>query len=470
MEGNRIEKSTDLLRGVTLTRMDRLFAEGDKEAHKFVVGVTLGKAAVTLDSGATVTGHFIRADDNTLPPISGSVVDGKAVLTLPEAAYRVPGYFSLIIKATVGEMRCAIFWGDGEIVRSETDTIVDPDHTIPSLEDLLAQIATMETATKAANTATANANTATSKANTATTNANNATTNANNAASAANTAAAAANAAAKNWEDSTAADSEKLGGKAPEYYLQPRNLLDNSDFTNPVNQRGVVNGDYSWAYALDRWLFNGTGFEVGDGVSIPSGGKIVQRIPENTLSSSGGVTLAIGLSDGTVIVDGINDSSGIALSVAKNSSGLVEATVYNTSSSAVTVIWAALYEGSYTADTLPPYVPKGYSAELAECQRFFRRINVRNGYMYVMAYNATSARMYLPFGMRIEKPTVQFDSAINLLKPGTSETATITSVAGEGANESMVFMNISSSSLTAGAFYILYPGDGIPHIDISADL
>ena len=29
--------------------------------------------------------------------------------------------------------------------------------------------------------------------------------------------------------------------------------------------------------------------------------------------------------------------------------------------------WIALYEGSYTADTLPPYVPKGYAAELAAC-------------------------------------------------------------------------------------------------------
>ena len=29
--------------------------------------------------------------------------------------------------------------------------------------------------------------------------------------------------------------------------------------------------------------------------------------------------------------------------------------------------WAALYEGEYTANTLPPYVPKGYAAELAAC-------------------------------------------------------------------------------------------------------
>ena len=50
-------------------------------------------------------------------------------------------------------------------------------------------------------------------------------------------------------------DSTKLGGKAPEYYLQPRNLLDNSDFRNPVNQRGATS--YTGAgYTIDRWENN----------------------------------------------------------------------------------------------------------------------------------------------------------------------------------------------------------------------
>ena len=34
--------------------------------------------------------------------------------------------------------------------------------------------------------------------------------------------------------------------------------------------------------------------------------------------------------------------------------------------------WVALYEGEYTIDTLPEYQPKGYAAELAECQRYYR--------------------------------------------------------------------------------------------------
>ena len=36
------------------------------------------------------------------------------------------------------------------------------------------------------------------------------------------------------------------------------------------------------------------------------------------------------------------------------------------------VRWAALYEGSYDASTLPAYQPKGYAAELAECMRYYQ--------------------------------------------------------------------------------------------------
>jgi len=34
--------------------------------------------------------------------------------------------------------------------------------------------------------------------------------------------------------------------------------------------------------------------------------------------------------------------------------------------------YVALYEGEYTADNIPPYVYKGYAAELTECMRYYR--------------------------------------------------------------------------------------------------
>ena len=36
--------------------------------------------------------------------------------------------------------------------------------------------------------------------------------------------------------------------------------------------------------------------------------------------------------------------------------------------------WAALYEGEYTAETLPEYQPKGHAAELMECYRYFYKL------------------------------------------------------------------------------------------------
>ena len=33
-----------------------------------------------------------------------------------------------------------------------------------------------------------------------------------------------------------------------------RNLLDNSDFRNPVNQRGQTTYNAKWQYTIDRWI------------------------------------------------------------------------------------------------------------------------------------------------------------------------------------------------------------------------
>ena len=48
-------------------------------------------------------------------------------------------------------------------------------------------------------------------------------------------------------------DASLLGGKAPEYYIQPYNLLDNSDFVHPIAQAGVNGAHGATGYAVDRW-------------------------------------------------------------------------------------------------------------------------------------------------------------------------------------------------------------------------
>lgn len=147
----KIEYQTDLNRGLTMTPLHQAFMAGDVEAHQFVVRCFRGRDAVSL-VGAGITAYFIRADGVTLP-IMGSVENGAAVVTLPAACYVHRGRFSLIIKASMGDTISAILWTEGAVSRSKTDVVMDPAHTIPDLDKLLAQIAAMEEATKRAEAA-----------------------------------------------------------------------------------------------------------------------------------------------------------------------------------------------------------------------------------------------------------------------------------------------------------------------------
>ena len=134
-------------------------------------------------------------------------------------------------------------------------------------------------------------------------------------------------------------------GKVLRKMLGTRNLLDNSNFK--IAQAGYGGSHGAQAYACDRWkLISGTVSHSSAGLTL--NGTIAQVL-ENT--PSGPVTAAA--SAGTITYD----------ASAK--------TVTITTTEATVIAWAALYEGSYTADTLPPYTPKGYAAELAECQRYY---------------------------------------------------------------------------------------------------
>ena len=166
------------------------------------------------------------------------------------------------------------------------------------------------------------------------------------------------------------ADSQKLGGKAPEYYLQPRNLLDNSDFLHPVNQRDKTSVSNN-GYFIDRWMIysadeaNRVTSIDSNGLTIAGGGAVRQVVPAELVPKDKGYTFAVCRSDGYIDFPGTwNDSKGNLVCPINSNAG--------------TYIWAALYEGSYTAETLPPYVPKGYAAEFAECRRYFRRYTAKD--------------------------------------------------------------------------------------------
>ncbi|MBQ7864761.1 MAG: hypothetical protein IJ350_00220 [Clostridia bacterium] len=150
--------STNLDSGVQMTPLKNSFLSGDQDAHRFIVSCFRSTSRQPVDlTGAGMTGYFIRADQSTVV-IDGKVEDNCAVLTLPAACYAKEGRFSLVIKASLGDVIHTILWAEGAISQSHTGAIIDPGEVVPTLDELLAQIAAMEIATSNANTAAENAN------------------------------------------------------------------------------------------------------------------------------------------------------------------------------------------------------------------------------------------------------------------------------------------------------------------------
>ena len=272
------------------------------------------------------------------------------------------------------------------------------------------------------------------------------------------------------------------------------NLLDNSDFVHPIAQAGVNGAHGATGYAVDRWrrTSGATVSQAADGLKIVSDktswtAGIQQRIEAKrfadvmTFAVRGVFPVACRLyvyigsgttNFGTAYFQGDAAERTLILKLSKPE-GLTGNEVVNiyispdtskTGTEAV-VRWAALYEGEYTAETLPPYVPKGYAAELAECLRYYRKIKAD---AQTFAGYATSGNAYafipLAQAMRIA-PTVtgggKFYYTLGSTQGTSAETGTLHRA---GTERVIVKFPVSITSICTG---VMTPqGD----IDISADL
>lgn len=581
------KRRVDVDAEIQMTPLKSLYASNDKDAHIFELSLYRGAQEMDL-SGASAQGYFIRADGYTVP-VTGAISGNVVTLTLSEGCYYVVGNFNLIIKVSIGEIRKSVFWGNGYVVRSMTDAIVDEENVIPSLDELLAQIAAAESAAKAANQAASAARSAATSAAQAASAAGTNASAANSAANAAKAAASAASAAAtkiddmtitatglsagaaptakltevdghynivlglpkgdkgdtgatpqitvqvKTGEPGTAASVKQTGtaeapvieltiprgdtgslgnltinGKAPDgagkvtltaadvgaldKNVHMYNLLDNSDFVHPVAQAGVNGAHGATGYAVDRWMrtSGATVSQAADGLKIVSDktswtAGIQQRIEAKrfadvmTFAVRGVFPVAcrlfvyIGSGDpnfGVAYFPGDAAERILVLKMTKPD-GLTGDEVVNvyispdteSTGTAAVVRWAALYEGEYTAETLPPYVPKGYAAELAECLRYYRKIKANNETFAGYAANGVSyAFIPLTQSMRIA-PTVtgggKFYYTLGSAQGTTTETATAHNA---NANRGVVKCAVSVTGICTGV--ITPQGD----IDISADL
>ena len=212
---NVLRYGVELTKHTKKTYLNTLFATQDNEAHRFEIALFRDRAALQLPEGAAVKAYFIRYSDNYTVLMTGSASGSTASVTLSKACYNKTGQFALIIKLYDGATINTVFYGEGSVYQSATDTIVDDEHIIPSLDDLLAQIDAMEAATNAANTAAGKANAEASAANTAAGEANTAAEEANTAAGAATDAAGAASTAAEKINGLTATAHGLPAGSEP---------------------------------------------------------------------------------------------------------------------------------------------------------------------------------------------------------------------------------------------------------------
>lgn len=166
------------------------------------------------------------------------------------------------------------------------------------------------------------------------------------------------------------------------------NLLDNSDFTNSVNQRGKE-AYYDNGYMIDRWINNGSAYNVSYHYMAsgnPEGTKYIYQplelsrvakigdtftasanINGETISVTAEITAEKGSGEVVLTSDG-KASMGLSWNPTEDRiyfriNDLIE-------SGAVFLYWAKLEKGSIAT----PWQPKGYGAELAECMRYYQHI------------------------------------------------------------------------------------------------
>lgn len=190
--------------------------------------------------------------------------------------------------------------------------------------------------------------------------------------------------------------------------VAPRNLLDNSDFRNPVNQRGQ--GSYSGAaYTIDRWRTWGSSDVVtlnSNGITI-SADALWQYLKETTPESGKTYTAAVKLADGTIsVASGVLQSTGYSFGNEHFSVGIDE----NNKSlyfglKGGSYVWAALYIGEFTADTLPPYQSRGYAAELVECMRYYELVR-GGGAISHAEYSGAKVRLGFSFFPKRVTPSI----------------------------------------------------------------
>lgn len=204
------------------------------------------------------------------------------------------------------------------------------------------------------------------------------------------------------------ADPEDYYDAAHKRYVDKRvyheNYLDNSDFSNPVNQRSEASYSTANEFTIDRWKnysTSGLTVEISDGcialTNTSSAARYLYQVVPRRLDGKH-LWFAVCMEDGTVyavmgtvpeneVTSSYSITSGnrgevLTLGLRKTTDQYIQVRLGVLNGKSVKIKWATLYEGEQLPTTISVsgdmsayvhnYIPKGYSAELMECMRYYQ--------------------------------------------------------------------------------------------------
>lgn len=252
-----INQTVDLRRGAGAPQVwpEALMLCGDDQAHIWRVHVLDGGAPAVLTG--SVTGYFVRADGVTVA-VTGSLSGNVASVVLTSGCYVADGDMAAVMRLKAGDAILTLAVIVLPVRGVLTDKVADPEHIVPSLDALLAQITSMEQGTAAATAAAESAAAGATAANAAAATANTAADRADDAAAAVEGLTVSASALAPGAQPTAVVTDGTDGGK-------------HIAFGVPAGEPGTgmeIKGIYDTATALGAAVANpaqGDVYAVGTG-------------------------------------------------------------------------------------------------------------------------------------------------------------------------------------------------------------
>lgn len=110
----------------------------EQGGHKFIVTCYQNGEKVNLTG--VISGRFMRPGGSVA--LTGSAVNGQAIITLTSECYQRNGGFLLTVFNTVGSDKFVIYACSGNVRRSKSDPLIDGGSIIESVEDLIDDVNT----------------------------------------------------------------------------------------------------------------------------------------------------------------------------------------------------------------------------------------------------------------------------------------------------------------------------------------